>query len=143
MESFTVPGEVEGDMNTEVDVGDLNEGVEMLVEVTDGVEAAGENGGVMGFRAIAGPFFEGVCAIKFDAEVVADVGDTILRVTEGGIIIFSAGFGVIGNCEVLSSSTLGELALFSRVVSFTILREESAPMYRSMYCLGVTSCFFI
>ena len=78
------------------------------------------------------------------AEVVAGLGDTILRVTDCGIIIFSAGFGVIGNCDVLTSSTLGKMALFSKEVSLTILREASVPKCWAMYSLGVVGrCIFI
>ena len=85
--------------------GDLKDGVELFWEAFTGVTVDGENGGVIGFNAIfCEVFLEGV---DFDAEVVAGLGDTILRVTEGGIIIFSTGLCVIGNCEVLTSSTLG------------------------------------
>ena len=122
--------------------GDLKDGVEFFGEAFTGVTVDGENGGVIGFNAIfcnAIFFLEGV---DFDADVVAGLGDTILRVTDCGIIIFSAGFGVIGNCEVLSSSTLGEMSL--KEVSLTTLRVPSLLKCEVMYCLGVMfGCFFI
>lgn len=117
MDNFTVPGELEGDMKTEDEDDLTEEGVETTLEATVGLTTAGENGGVMGsFEVVL--FFEGVFATIFDAEDVADV-DIILRVTEGGMFIFSTGFGVIGNCGVTGN------LLFSEEISLTILSEES------------------
>ena len=58
-----------------------------------------------------------------------DDDDIILRVTEGGIFILSADFGVIGNCEVW---TAGEISLLTGERSLTILREASLLKKREM-----------